>query len=101
MRYLLKLTLLLIFPLYIILTIWLVYMVHVYTEKAEALLPNSRFVETNKKGFFHMGIMGKTIRNGVLTMVLLTPAFTEKRDIVDISEVEKFPKRLKLMLVGS
>ena len=98
---LLGLILLFIFPLFMFLAIWLFYMVHVYTEKAEALLPNSKFVEANRTAFFHMGIMGKVIRNGVLTMVLLTPAFTAKRNIVDIAEVEKFPRGLKIMLVAS
>ncbi|VVN97610.1 hypothetical protein PS712_02399 [Pseudomonas fluorescens] len=98
---LIGLILLFIFPLFIALAMWLVYMIHAYTEKAEALLPNSSFVRTNRAAFFHMGIMGKAIRNGVLTMVLLTPAFTAKRNIVDLAEVEKFPKRLKLILVGT
>lgn len=90
-----------IFPLFMLLAIWLFYMVHVYTEKAEALLPNSKFVETNRTAFFHMGIMGKFVRNGVLTMVLLTPAFTAKRNIVDVAEVDRFPRGLKIMLVVS
>lgn len=98
---LLDLISLFIFPLFMLLAIWLFYMVHVYTEKAEALLPNSKFVETNRAAFFHMGIMGKIIRNGVLTMVLLTPAFTAKRNIVDVAEVERFPRGLKIILVAS
>ncbi|WP_043302509.1 hypothetical protein [Pseudomonas sp. GM55] len=81
--------------------IWLVYIVQAYTEKAEALLPNSHFVKVNKSAFFHMGIIGKVLRSGVLTMVLIMPALSVKRGIVDATDVEKFPNDLKRMLVIS
>ncbi|VVO56041.1 hypothetical protein PS838_00536 [Pseudomonas fluorescens] len=81
--------------------IWLTYMVHVYTEKAEALMPNSSFVAANKKTFSHAGILGKSVRNGFLTIVLLTPVLTAKRGLVDVVEVKNFPSGLKRMLVVS
>lgn len=84
-----------------LITIWLFYMVHMYTEKAEALMPNSRFVEANIGVFSQAGLMGKAMRNGFLTLVLLTPNLTTKRGLVDVAEVENFPKGLKRMLVAS
>ena len=83
----------------ILMVVWLTYMVHVYTEKAEALMPNSSFVDANKKAFSQAGIFGKSIRNGFLTMVLLTPHLTAKRGIVDVQEIKHFPKKFKRMLV--
>ncbi|KPG98191.1 hypothetical protein AEQ67_12575 [Pseudomonas sp. RIT-PI-q] len=85
----------------ILIVIWLTYMVHVYTEKAEALMPNSIFVEANKKTFSHAGLLGKSVRNGFLTMVLLTPALTAKRGLVDVADVQNFPSGFKRMLVAS
>ncbi|KPG95522.1 hypothetical protein AEQ67_20050 [Pseudomonas sp. RIT-PI-q] len=85
----------------ILIEFWLIYMVHVYTEKAEALMPNSRFVEDYKGMFSHAGLMGKAMRNGLLTLVLLTPNLTAKRGLVDISEVKNFPRKLKRILVVS
>ncbi|WP_143497390.1 hypothetical protein [Pseudomonas sp. Irchel s3h17] len=74
-------------------------MVHIYTEKAEALMPNSRFVEANIGVFSQAGLMGKAMRNGFLTVVLLTPTLTVKRGFVSVANVRKLPKGLRQKLV--
>lgn len=81
--------------------IWLIYMVHIYTEKAEKLLPNSSFVELNNKTFSEAGVMGKAMRNGFLTLVLLSPNLLTKRGLVDLMKVKNSPKDLKRLLVAS
>jgi len=81
--------------------IWLIYIVQAHTEKAEALLCNSHFVKVNKAAFSDFGVVGKVMRSGVLTMVLMMPGISVRRGIVNAAEVEKFPKGLKRMLVVS
>jgi hypothetical protein len=81
--------------------VWLIYVVQAHTEKAEALLCNSHFVRVNKAAFSNMGVVGRFMRSGVLTMVLIMPGISVKRGIVNDAEVEKFPKVLKRMLVIS
>lgn len=81
--------------------VWLIYIVQVHTEKAEALLCNSHFVKVNEAAFSNFGVVGKVMRSGVLTMVLMMPGISVRRGVVNASEVEKFPKGLKRMLVVS
>ncbi|KQZ91536.1 hypothetical protein ASD60_24375 [Pseudomonas sp. Root562] len=80
---------------------WLIYMVHIYTEKAENLLPNSNFVELNIKIYSPAGLMGKAMRNGFLTLALLNPKLLAKRGLVDLKDVKNFPRKLKWMFVTS
>jgi hypothetical protein len=81
--------------------VWLIYMVHAYTEKAEALLPRSSFVEANKAAYSQAGFIGKGMRNGFLTLVLAIPGICAKRGILDIYDASAFPKKLKRMLFWS
>ncbi|WP_223505228.1 hypothetical protein [Pseudomonas sp. GL-RE-29] len=85
----------------LLVAVWLIYVVQAHTEKAEALLCNSHFVRVNKAAFSNMGVVGRFMRSGVLTMVLIMPGISVKRGIVNDAEVEKFPKVLKRMLVIS
>ncbi|MBV4520230.1 hypothetical protein KVG88_09160 [Pseudomonas sp. SWRI74] len=85
----------------LLLMVWLIYVVQVHTEKAEAFLCNSHFVSVNKAAFSNMGVFGKFMRSGVLTMVLIMPGISVRRGIVNAAEVERFPKALKRMLVIS
>ena len=85
----------------LLVAVWLIYVVQAHTEKAEALLCNSHFVRVNIAAFSNMGVVGRFMRSGVLTMVLIMPGFSVKRGIVNAAEVEKFPKVLKRMLVIS
>jgi hypothetical protein len=78
--------------------IWLAYMVHHYTEKAEPMLPKSVFVETNRAAFAQAGLLGKAMRNGVLTLVLMIPGLCARRGILDLKEAQEFPTDLKWIL---
>ena len=86
---------------FILTTIWVFLMVHIYTEKAESLLPNSKLVKDNKKLFSQMGLMGKDTSNGVITHILLMPKLFAKKGLVDANEVKNFPRKLKLILTLS
>lgn len=85
----------------IIILVWLIYMVHVYTEKAEALLSNSGFVKANLKAFDQAGLLGKAMRNGFITLVLISPDLLAKRGLVNVNEVKEFPRKIKRILVVS
>lgn len=85
----------------IIILLWLFYMVHIYTEKAEALLSDSGFVKANLKAFDQAGFLGKAMRNGFIALVLINPNVLVKKGLVNVEEVEKFPKELKRILVIS
>lgn len=85
----------------IIIDIWLMYVISVYTDKAEALLPNSTFVEANRSAYSQAGLMGKVMRNGLLTAVLMMPVLCSKRGLCDISDARTFPKKLKWLLFYS
>ena len=78
--------------------IWLIYIIHAYTEKAESHLPKSRFVGDNISMWSHAGFIGKTMRNGYLTLVLAMPEICSRRGILEITEARQFPQRLKLTL---
>ncbi|MNS32659.1 hypothetical protein D3C72_647520 [compost metagenome] len=85
----------------LLVAVWLMYIVQVHTEKAEAFLCNGHFVSVNKAAFYNMGIFGEFMRSGILTMVLIMPGISVRRGIVNAAEVERFPKALKRMLVIS
>ncbi|TDV67504.1 hypothetical protein [Pseudomonas sp. LP_7_YM] len=78
--------------------LWLIYAIHVYTEKAESMMPTSSFVQANRQAYSQAGLIGKAIRNGFLTGVLLMPNLSNKRGIVNLSEVRSFPAGLKHLL---
>lgn len=80
---------------------WLIYVVLIYTEKAERWMPTSSFVRSNINAYSQAGLVGKVMRNGFLTLVLLIPEISSKRGIVNLDEVKKFPKGLKLLLLVS
>ncbi|WP_339502852.1 hypothetical protein [Pseudomonas silesiensis] len=81
--------------------IWLIYMTHRFTEEAESFLPKSTFVEANRAAYSQAGFIGKGMRNGFLTLVLMIPGLCAKRGVVDIAEAKNFPKDLKRILFVS
>ncbi|MFJ1336536.1 hypothetical protein ACIKP7_00170 [Pseudomonas caricapapayae] len=81
--------------------IWLTYMIITYTDKAESYLPTSKFVGNNISMWSHAGFIGKTMRNGYLTLVLVMPEICSRRGILEITEARQFPRRLKLILLIS
>ncbi|WP_422422813.1 hypothetical protein [Pseudomonas sp. GZD-222] len=85
----------------IALEIWLTYMIITYTDKAESYLPTSKFVGNNISMWSHAGFIGKTMRNGYLTLVLAMPEICSRRGILEITEARQFPRRLKFILLIS
>lgn len=81
--------------------IWLIYMIHAYTEKAESLLPRSSFVDANKAAYSQAGFIGNGMRNGFLTLVLAIPGPCAERGILDVCDARNFPKKFKRMLFVS
>ena len=81
--------------------IWLTYMIITYTDKAESYLPTSKFVGNNISMWSHAGFIGKTMRNGYLTLVLVMPEICSRRGILEITEARQFPRRLKIILLIS
>lgn len=98
---LLELTVLFIGVSFFIIEIWLVFMVSIYTEKAESHLPTSKIVTNNLSIWSHAGLIGKTMRNGQLTLALATPNFCSKIGLLEITEARQFPRQLKLILFTS
>ncbi|MFQ6574650.1 hypothetical protein [Pseudomonas sp. UM16] len=82
----------------LLIEIWLVFMINIYTEKAESHLPTSQFVANNISMWSHAGFIGKTMRNGYLTLVLAMPDICSRRGILEIAEARQFPRQLKLIL---
>jgi hypothetical protein len=78
--------------------IWLFFMVHVFTEKAEAQVRNSSFVKANKSLYDSAGLIGKSMRNGLLTLALLTPNIAVTRGLLAVDDVKSFPAGLKRVL---
>lgn len=75
------------------------YIAHAYTEKLEYWLPNCAFIEQNKKAFSSAGLLGKTIRCSMIYVYLLVPSLGKNRGLLDIREINSFPKKLKFLLV--
>ncbi|WP_346828648.1 hypothetical protein ABDX87_15320 [Pseudomonas abietaniphila] len=82
----------------ILIAIWLIYVAHAYTEKSEFMMPKSSFVKANIDTYSQAGLIGKVIRNGFLTMVLMMPNISHRRGIVNLDEVRDFPVGLKRIL---
>jgi hypothetical protein len=79
----------------ILVAICLIYVVRAYTEKSERMMPASSFVKANIDTCSQAGLIGKVVRNGFLTMVLMMPDICHKRGIVNIAEIRDFPAGLK------
>ncbi|WP_152974883.1 hypothetical protein [Pseudomonas sp. RIT-PI-q] len=73
-------------------------MIHIFTEKAESLLPNSSFVTGIRSTYAHAGLLGKAIRNGVVTLALMMPHTFARKGILDLTEAKNFPQGLKRIL---
>ncbi|NWC10962.1 hypothetical protein HX776_19360 [Pseudomonas agarici] len=74
------------------------YVAHAYTEKFEHCLTNCLFVEQNKRVFSSAGLLGKTMRCNMIYFYLWIPSLGEKRGLVDINEIERFPVKFKYLL---
>ncbi len=89
---------LIIFVIFLLSAILLFFMVHVYTDRAEEQMKNSNFVKAKKSLYFNIGLVGKSMRNGLLTLALLTPNTAVKRGLLAVDDVKHFPVGLKHVL---
>lgn len=78
----------------------IVYVAHYYVESFEAMMPNSRIVRDYRRVFSSPGLVGKLMRTGSISMILMMPKMYARRGLVDLDEVRGFPRRLKRVLVG-
>ncbi|KAF1311663.1 hypothetical protein AAH995_02175 [Pseudomonas putida] len=69
------------------------------TEHFESLFPNSHYIKQNKETYKRAGLIGKLMRTGAISTVLALPSIFTKRNLVEQKEIEKFPKRTKILLV--
>ena len=81
--------------------IWLAYVAHAYTEKAEAYLSNSSIVVGTRSIYSQAGLPGKAIRIGGLTMALIFKNTYIKKGLLDPDEEKQFPDNLKRLLAIS
>ncbi len=78
--------------------IWVGYVAHAYTEKAEAFLSNSNIVVGTKSIYSQAGFPGKIMRNCILTMSLMIKNPSIKRGLLELNDVKSFPKNLMRLL---
>lgn len=81
--------------------IWLAYVAHAYTEKAEDFLSNSSVVVGVKLTYSQAGLPGKAIRIGGLTTALIFKNTYIKKGLLNPEDVKNFPNDLKRLLVTS
>lgn len=74
------------------------YVAHAYTEKFENCLPSCRFVEQNKKVFSTAGLLGKIMRCNMIYLYLWMPSVGEKKGLVNIKDIERFPVKFRYLL---
>ncbi|ARD13896.1 MULTISPECIES: hypothetical protein [Pseudomonas] len=72
---------------------------HKYVEIIEEQLPNCSSVQTIREAWSGGGLLGKVMRGGVISVVLMLPKLSARRGIIDASEVERLPARYKNLLI--
>jgi hypothetical protein len=77
---------------------WVICIACACTDRLECHLPNSEFVSSNRKNFASAGLVGKTLRNGVLVIVLVFPTAFARKGLCDLAEIKAFPARDKILL---
>ncbi|POA20908.1 hypothetical protein C1886_06980 [Pseudomonas sp. FW300-N1A1] len=71
-----------------------------FTELIENHLSKSKFVANNREAFSSAGLLGKTIRNGSMTLLFLTPRLCERRGLIEKNELLNLPTDLKRKLLA-
>lgn len=72
---------------------------HKYVEIIEEQLPNCSSVQTIREAWSGGGLLGKVMRGGVISIVLMVPKLSAKRGVIDAKEVEKLPALYKKILI--
>ncbi|EGH07891.1 hypothetical protein PSYMP_04685 [Pseudomonas amygdali pv. morsprunorum str. M302280] len=71
---------------------------HKYVEIIEEQLPNCSSVQTIREAWPGGGLLGKVMRGGVISIVLMVPKLSARRGVIDAKEVEKLPAFYKKIL---
>ncbi|WP_288440423.1 hypothetical protein [uncultured Pseudomonas sp.] len=69
------------------------------TEYYESLFPNSQYIEKNKATYEQAGLLGKLMRTGAISTVLIMPSVFTKRKLVAQEDIASFPKNAKNLLI--
>jgi hypothetical protein len=72
---------------------------HKYVETIEEQLPNCSSVQTIREAWSGGGLLGKIMRGGVISIVLMVPKLSARRGVIDAKEVEKLPAFYKKILI--
>ncbi|KAA8693672.1 hypothetical protein [Pseudomonas caricapapayae] len=72
---------------------------HIYIEAIESRLSNCSYIEDNKRVWSNAGLLGKVMRGGIISMVLIMPKMHAKRGLVDAQELSRLPKRYRYLLM--
>ncbi|RMV69114.1 hypothetical protein ALP05_100478 [Pseudomonas caricapapayae] len=75
------------------------FIAHKYVETIEQQLPNCSSVQTIREAWSGGGLLGKVIRGGVISVVLMVPKLSARRGVIDDKEVEKLPAFYKKSLI--
>ncbi|PIH92157.1 hypothetical protein CTI37_18895 [Pseudomonas syringae pv. actinidiae] len=70
-----------------------------YVEIIEEQLPNCSSVQTIREAWSGGGLLGKVMRGGVISIVLMVPKLSARRGVIDAKEVEKLPAFYKKILI--
>jgi hypothetical protein len=74
------------------------YVAHTYIEEFERCLPNCKFIEDNKRVFSSAGLSGKIMRCNMIYCFLWIPSLGERRGLLDMKEIKRFPVKFKYLL---
>jgi hypothetical protein len=74
------------------------YVAHTYIEEFERCLPNCKFIEDNKRVFSSAGLPGKIMRCNMIYCFLWIPGLGERRGLLDMKEIKRFPVKFKYLL---
>ncbi|MDC3734805.1 hypothetical protein KDL27_03270 [Pseudomonas syringae pv. syringae] len=73
---------------------------HKYIDVVEGCLEHSSYIEDNRRVWSNAGLLGKVMRGGIISMVLIMPRMHAKRGLVDIEELNRLPKRYRHLFMG-
>ena len=75
------------------------YTAHKDLQEIEANLQRSRPLLQSLAPFQSGGLLGKSIMCGVISFVFLVPRIFKKKGYIDLEEVQRFPRGLKLRII--
>ncbi|RMS75836.1 hypothetical protein ALP59_103110 [Pseudomonas savastanoi] len=72
---------------------------HMYVEAIESRLSNCSYIEDNRRVWSNAGLLGKVMRGGIISMVLIMPKMHAKRGLIDVQELSRLPQRYRYLLM--